>query len=121
MRIPVYLVLGYLVDSSPKLLMLFLWAVYEVYGPTIPTSDAEFPNQFWFGWFLSTGGFLISGPARICVRYFAGIMESHGRMILTAKPEEIGKNPAQCHFVHHKSHVDVPGSEPGHPWSETDD
>jgi hypothetical protein len=30
-----YLVLGCLVDSSPKLVVLFRWAVYEVYGPYI--------------------------------------------------------------------------------------
>jgi hypothetical protein len=37
----VYLILGYLVNSSPKLVVLFRWAVY---GPAIPASNAEFPN-----------------------------------------------------------------------------
>jgi hypothetical protein len=46
MQLLVYLILGYLVDSSPKLVMLFHWAVFEVHGSAIPTSDAEFPNQF---------------------------------------------------------------------------
>jgi hypothetical protein len=40
-------------------------------------------------------------------------MESHGGMILTGKAEELGGNLSQCHFVHHKSHMDLPGSEPG--------
>jgi hypothetical protein len=35
-------------------------------------------------------------------------------MKLTGKPEELGgKNLSQCHFVHHKSHMDSPGSNPG--------
>jgi hypothetical protein len=36
----VYLILNYLVNSSPKLVVLFRWAVYEVYGPAIPASNA---------------------------------------------------------------------------------
>jgi hypothetical protein len=41
MRLSVYLVLGYLVDSNPKPVVLFHWAVYEVYGPAIPTRLTE--------------------------------------------------------------------------------
>jgi hypothetical protein len=29
--------------------------------------------------------------------------------------EVIGKNLSQCHFVHHKSCMDWPGTEPGSP------
>jgi hypothetical protein len=29
------------------------------------------------------------------------------------KPKYSGKNLSQCHFVHHKSHMDSPGMEPG--------
>jgi hypothetical protein len=29
------------------------------------------------------------------------------------KPKYSGKNMSQCHFVHHKSHMDRPGIEPG--------
>jgi hypothetical protein len=33
--------------------------------------------------------------------------------ILTGKPKSSGKNLSQCHFVHHKSHMDWPGRVPG--------
>jgi hypothetical protein len=34
-------------------------------------------------------------------------MESNGGMILTGETEELGgKIVSQCHFVHHKSHMD---------------
>jgi hypothetical protein len=36
-RLSVYLILGHLVDSSPKLVVLLHWAVSK-YGPAIPTT-----------------------------------------------------------------------------------
>jgi hypothetical protein len=33
-------------------------------------------------------------------------MENDGGMTLTGKIEELGENLSQCHFVHHKSHMD---------------
>jgi hypothetical protein len=34
-------------------------------------------------------------------------MESHGgMMILTRETEELGEILSECHFVHHKSHMD---------------
>jgi hypothetical protein len=44
-------------DISPKLVVPFRWAVYEVYGQSIPTSDTEFPDQFWF-WLVLVHGSL---------------------------------------------------------------
>jgi hypothetical protein len=33
-------------------------------------------------------------------------MESHGGKILTGKLKKSKKNLSQCHFLHHKSHMD---------------
>jgi len=37
------------------------------------------------------------------------------------KPNNSEKNLFQCHIVHHKSHMDLPGHEPGSPRREADD
>jgi hypothetical protein len=37
------------------------------------------------------------------------------------KPKYSGKTLSQCHFVHHKSHMDWPGTEPGPPQWEASD
>jgi hypothetical protein len=49
----------------------------------------------------------------IFVRFL--VMEHRWNEIDRVKPKNSGKNLSQCHFVHHKSHVDWPGIEPGPP------
>jgi hypothetical protein len=38
--------------------------------------------------------------------YFSQVMEHRWNKIDRGKPKYSGKNLSQCHFVHHKSHMD---------------
>jgi hypothetical protein len=51
----------------------------------------------------------------ICFFLFFQIMEHRWNETDRGKPKYSGKNLSQCHFVHHKCHMDWPGIEPGPP------
>jgi len=44
-----------------------------------------------------------------------------GRRVLTGKSETPGETLSPCQFVHHKSHMDWRGIEPGPPGWDVDD
>jgi hypothetical protein len=43
------------------------------------------------------------------------VMEHRWNEVDRGKPKYSGKNLSQCHFIHHKSHMDWPGIEPRPP------
>jgi hypothetical protein len=47
---------------------------------------------------------------------FFRVMEHKWNEIERGKPKYSEKTLSQCHFVHHKSQMDLPGIEPVHPW-----
>jgi hypothetical protein len=52
---------------------------------------------------------------------FFQVMAHRRNEIDKGKPKYSGKTLFKCHFVHHKSHMDCPGIEPGLPRWEAGD
>jgi hypothetical protein len=58
---------------------------------------------------------------KIKVLSFFLVMEHWWNGIYRGKPKYSEKNLSQCHFVHHKFHMNRPGIEPGPPRREAGD
>jgi hypothetical protein len=72
---------------------------------------------------MSTGLKYVSGlrpPTALCSPP-PGDMNHAGIITLTWETEELWEKLSQCRFVHHKSHVDLPGRETGKPRREAGD
>jgi hypothetical protein len=80
-------------------------------------------------------GFYCYDGARLCFRGTAAAngpivhppddtwvnMEHRWNDIDRENPEDLERNLSQRHFIHHKSHINCPGSEPGSPqWNAGD-
>jgi hypothetical protein len=76
--------------------------IYLLKGPAADATDAPQPRG------------LLCNPVMKMISFvsFFLVMEHRWNEIDKEKPKYSGKNLSQCHFVHHKSHMDFSGSNP---------